>query len=507
MHAGLENLGRGIGVRANWSSSAPQLTSASSLLSPSTVVTAGPVASSGGTVQVSTLPDLRAAVLAAGVSRIVLRGPIALDGSPILVAGRGRVLSIAADPASCPDGPSPAANCTLDARSLSRHFDVRAGAQLRLSGLALLNGAAIAARSADGGPALQGGSVLVNGGALTAVSCLFFNMTAVGDGGAVLALAGSSVDFENCASPGPLSRINLLSMVLSLKDFASTACRAASPSPRTGTFIGGSSVAGSGGAVAAVFSSNATFRSTSFQNCSAQGGGAAAALYASSLSVLDGSTVLGSTAEIGGAFIAWNNSVATVANATVRNCRRAPIFSLLIPQPTIAARSSSLDATPCHLWLRSRDLMTLRSRYISVSRSSSGISAGLSVKWFSAGTVSDSLFDGLDSAIDGGCIHAWRGANLTAERSRFSRCSTQGQGGGASGARGRSPPPHTCPVINGPESCFAFADTFGVVAALLRSVVCEPPHRQQLVPQLLVRLGRRRRFALARSRALGGVAV
>lgn len=141
----------------------------------------------------SSAAELAQAVADPSVASIVLRAHVALAGLALVVSGRS--LSVSGDAASCGPAPAPLglpaspAACAIDARGLSRHFTVLAGAHLSLAGVALVNGAAP-----------QGGSLLAVGAAVSASRSLFAHSRALGDGGAALGLAGSSLSFQSCAS-------------------------------------------------------------------------------------------------------------------------------------------------------------------------------------------------------------------------------------------------------------------------------------------------------------------
>lgn len=115
------------------------------------------------------------------------------------MTGRGRTLTVSAGPAcesaTPASGPASAgaaplqSACSLDARGLSRHFDVTGGAVLRLENVTLLNGAAA-----------QGGSVLVVGGSnFSAAECTFAGSASVGEGGALLGLGNSTLNVDSSA--------------------------------------------------------------------------------------------------------------------------------------------------------------------------------------------------------------------------------------------------------------------------------------------------------------------
>jgi hypothetical protein len=137
----------------------------------------------------------------------MLAAHIALAGAPLKLSGAARSpLRLTSDPTACAAAPLPAGwraappgSCALHAGGASRLLDLRAGASLSLSGVALL-----------GGAAPQGAAALVlDGSALVASDCLIADARAIGDGGAVLALAGATVSLDGCAPPPGLPRLLL----------------------------------------------------------------------------------------------------------------------------------------------------------------------------------------------------------------------------------------------------------------------------------------------------------
>lgn len=186
----------GIGVLANFSSyprSGPSPAPDPPALSPPPWSSS----SASSSVSVSSLTDLLRAAADPTVATAVVTAPIAFNGTAAAVRGAGRALTVRSHPTACsvPTSPSPPSpsRCSLDARGLSRLFDVGAGALLRLENLEL-----------RGGSALQGGSVLAVGAGsrIEADGCLFADTTAIGDGGAVLALGGAQAAFRGCARAG-----------------------------------------------------------------------------------------------------------------------------------------------------------------------------------------------------------------------------------------------------------------------------------------------------------------
>lgn len=183
-----------------------------------------------------TLESLMDAAVDQSVSNILLTAAIRLNGTTVALSGRARDLTISSDTASCRgrrvhvffdlccrtrllllgfhvllcnmrcllptaypgricerSDPAPATypvrRCLLDARGLSRAFLLSAGANLSLRDVELANC-----------NATQGGCVLaVNGSSVSASRCFFRGAVADGDGGALLALAGSSLTLVNCA--------------------------------------------------------------------------------------------------------------------------------------------------------------------------------------------------------------------------------------------------------------------------------------------------------------------
>lgn len=183
----------GEGVRAIWNS----VPGTGTLIPGTGTPTSGTPAfasSRNFSASVSTQQELERAVADPDVAVVVVRAHIFLRNATILVTG-SRALQVTGDASACgsrsyAEGFPSIGACTLDAGFLSRHFEVTAGASLTLSGLALV-----------GGLATQGGAVLVVGSRLSASSCVFADSVALGDGGAVMALAGSTVSLSGCALP------------------------------------------------------------------------------------------------------------------------------------------------------------------------------------------------------------------------------------------------------------------------------------------------------------------
>ena len=120
---------------------------------------------------------------------------IQLAGGPLII-GAGRFLTVRGNSSvGCASAPPfavqraiPAGLCILDAQSLSRHFEVRTGAELRLSGLALLRG-----------QDTMGGSVLAVAASINASGCLFADSTATGESPAYVMRIRSVL---TCERPG-----------------------------------------------------------------------------------------------------------------------------------------------------------------------------------------------------------------------------------------------------------------------------------------------------------------
>lgn len=299
---------------------------------------------------VSTLAALVRAAADRSVVTIIITGRISFNGTTVPVRGPERLLTIRADPAACgpPSRGALPGRCPLDAGGLSRQFEVSGGARLRLENVEL-----------RGGSDVQGGSVLALGLStrFEAEKCVFADSAAVGDGGAVLALAGAEAAFSGCAQapPGHLSlttredATSVSPMPCCLRapdggpwvsvDSGGTAVHGAAqtrlnrlvrlhqltpcPSADTGNFFNASSFAGSGGAVACVFHASASFAATEISGCSAQLGGGLSAVYSSLLSV-SGSRISATTAALGGGIAALNSSQVTVVGSSLTGIRCFP---------------------------------------------------------------------------------------------------------------------------------------------------------------------------------------
>lgn len=130
---GVENRGRWTGVSADYTSQ-PPLVAPASTASPPPPLPARPVVVQGTrAVSVTTAAALREAAADPTVTSIALQSSLALGGTAVVVSGRGRNLTISADPSTCgqavallggvarPTG----AGCAIDAGWLSRHFEAR----------------------------------------------------------------------------------------------------------------------------------------------------------------------------------------------------------------------------------------------------------------------------------------------------------------------------------------------------------------------------------------------
>lgn len=215
---------RGAGLTASWSSTP------SPLPPPLPSGPRGSVAMPSRTVSVGSAVALAAALAVPSVSAVVLTAHINLTGVGQLVV-TGRAISVqgrcSQPPQTAEDVPD--GGCVIDAALQSRHFLIIAGGSLALSSLAL-----------HSGTALQGGSIFALGATFAAQDCVFSGSSSLGDGGAVLGLAGSSVSLLRCS------------------------------------FAGSASIGGLGGAVAAIGNSTLSVRSCDFTGCTAQDGGAGA---------------------------------------------------------------------------------------------------------------------------------------------------------------------------------------------------------------------------------------
>lgn len=312
-HAGLESAARGSGVSASFATS-PGARRAPPALPPPPPVRAP--TSLQLEARVATSAELAQAVADPNVGSIIIRSHIFLNGIPLIVAGSGRNVTLSGDTASCGQPPAslslPAASpaCVLDARGLSRHFTVEAGARLALSSVALVNGFA-----------LQGGSVLAIGGVVSAQRSVFAHSRATGDGGAILGLAGSSLDVQSSESPCPAAvKTPLTTRRAPTHPLPPHLTQCIGALPLAGFFLNASSFGASGGAVAALFGSTANLSGCDFSGCAAQSGGAAAALYASALTA-SRSSFQRCSAAAGGALAAWNTSTLVASGISVANCR------------------------------------------------------------------------------------------------------------------------------------------------------------------------------------------
>lgn len=221
-----------------------------------------PAAAGGPTVAVavSSYSALLAAVADPSVASVTLSADVRFPpGSPLVVAGAARSLSISSAAAACPAG-----GCALDGGGASQLFRVSGGARLRLSGVTLRRCSAV-----------QGGCALVSGqgSSLSADSCTFADSTATADGGCALAVSSASLAFTNT------------------------------------TFRNCLSVAGSGGAAAALFGSSVTAAGCSFASCGAQWGAGLSALNASYVSASDSSFTSCSAWYGGAAAARWYSTL------------------------------------------------------------------------------------------------------------------------------------------------------------------------------------------------------
>ena len=244
---------------------------------------ASPARVAATSVVVTTLQQLVAAFADTSVADIVLANNIQMRGSELALTGPGRSLSLRAAPGACAPYLSASGRnvsggrwCTLDAAGASRLFTISGGAALHLEALALV-----------GGSALQGGCVLAAGdtSSVTASDCLFADCTALGDGGAALALAGA--------------RITLLAGSSAVNCTAQHA---------------------DGGALAALHGSTVALLDTaSVAGCHAQNGGGVAAIHNSSVVLAGGAAVSNCTAEgqAGGVAAAFY-STATLQRASIQ---------------------------------------------------------------------------------------------------------------------------------------------------------------------------------------------
>lgn len=170
---------RGAGVQANWTSVPASAASQAAALPPPAQPPPPAAGPRGGSAAVSDAAALASAV-SDGVATIALTSDISLRqlNRSLLVRWP---LSIRG---ACPGG-----RCVLDAAYRIPHFEVAPGASLSLSSLSLVNG-----RSSG-----MGGSMLVVAAALEATDCAFADSSSLSDGGAIAALAASNVTLARCA--------------------------------------------------------------------------------------------------------------------------------------------------------------------------------------------------------------------------------------------------------------------------------------------------------------------
>ena len=138
------------------------------------------------------------------------------------------------------------------------------------------------------------------GGALAAQGVTFRDCAAVGDGGCVLAVDGSSAELVgssllNCSSSGAWGggALALFGSRLSLQRCAVAGCASRG-----------------GAAFGAAYASSASASATSVASCAADGyGGGAVAFYNSSLQLLGGCSVTNTSSTTGGlALFTWRGS-------------------------------------------------------------------------------------------------------------------------------------------------------------------------------------------------------
>lgn len=175
---------------------------------------------------------------------LVTASPLLLAGRHLSVSGAGRSVTVR--------GACGAAACVLDARWLSRHFRVHAGADLVLEGLSLLSGAS-----------RLGGCVSVEAGsALIATRCTFANSVSASSGGCIAVAAATATvtgsEFTNCtATYGDGGAIGgVLGATLALSDSQISGCRATS-----------------GGGIALRYYSSGVASAVTVSNCQARFGG------------------------------------------------------------------------------------------------------------------------------------------------------------------------------------------------------------------------------------------
>lgn len=267
---------------------------------------------SGPSARVSTLDALSRALSDPSVSLITLSAHLRLSGAPLLLPPNRPRLSLQGDPSACaaapgrPSGPIfdalPPGLCFLDAAGASRVLELSRGAAVDLSGLALVNGRALA-----------GGAVLATAAQVSAAGCAFANCTAVGDGGALLALAGATATLSGCSVVSSRSLLGTGGGAAAL--FGSSLALSG------GSFVQDCSAALGGGAAAAHGSTLTLDGASALRGCAAGFGGGAAALNGSSAVLRAGSAVEGASADgDGGCAFAWRLSNLTVSDSTLRGC-------------------------------------------------------------------------------------------------------------------------------------------------------------------------------------------
>lgn len=89
-----------------------------------------------------------------------------------------------------------------------------------------------------------------------------------------------------------------------------------------GLFVNTSSIAGSGGGLAALYGTRASVTGTTFHACSAQAGGGLASLFGSQVDAVD-AAFRHVSASAGGGVAAWNFSYFSAVNSRFTDCRRA----------------------------------------------------------------------------------------------------------------------------------------------------------------------------------------
>lgn len=251
------------------------------------------------TVAVGTLAGLKAALADFEVLSISLSAAITLDGEELDVPS-GRSVTVLCGTVFSSGG------CTLDAAWRSRLFRVGPSASLNLSSLTLANGWAV-----------QGGAILGVGARVAVSSCVFRDSVSLGDGGAVLAAAGSNIQLTNCAAPTDACRPQVFKLH-ECRIPSSMAGRAtAHMSPAAIPLTGLPQTASGGNLCLLLWDSAGTFRNSTSIGAV---GGAAAAVFGSQLTV-SGGLATSCTAQGGGAFAAAFNSSVALIGAAVSTCR------------------------------------------------------------------------------------------------------------------------------------------------------------------------------------------